>query len=59
VQEAETADPHIVDSIMRVAADLKGIAHANGIFAVHFASQQILVALSQEFADELRTPSMV
>ena len=51
----EAADPSIVDSIMRIANEMDGIAHANGIITVHLAPAQILVALSLEFADELRT----
>lgn len=54
----EAADKLIVDSIMRIANDMEGVAHANGIITVHFAPQQIVVALSLEFADELRTPDI-
>jgi cation diffusion facilitator family transporter len=54
----EAADQLIVDSIMRIANDMEGIAHANGIITVHFAPRQIVVALSLEFADELRTPEI-
>jgi cation diffusion facilitator family transporter len=51
----EAADPLIVDCIMGVANDMAGVAHANGIITVHLAPDQILVALSLEFADDLRT----
>jgi cation diffusion facilitator family transporter len=54
----EGADQLIVDSIMRLAQDMEGVAHANGIITVHLAPQQIVVALSLEFADELRTPDI-
>ena len=54
----EAADPAIVDSIMKIANEMDGIAHANGIITVHLAPAQILVALSLEFADELRTPDI-
>jgi cation diffusion facilitator family transporter len=54
----EAADPLIVDSIMRVANEMEGVAHANGIITVHLAPEQILVALSLEFADELKTPDI-
>jgi cation diffusion facilitator family transporter len=54
----EGADASIIDSIMRVAGQIPGIAHANGILTVHLAPQEILVALSLEFADELRTPEI-
>jgi cation diffusion facilitator family transporter len=51
----ERADQSIVDSILRLAETVEGIAHANGVFTVHLAPQQIMVALSLEFADKLRT----
>ena len=54
----ERADPGIVDSIMRVAEQIDGVDHANGILTVHLAPKEILVALSLEFADELRTPEI-
>jgi cation diffusion facilitator family transporter len=54
----ERADPGIVDSILHVAAQIAGVTHANGVLTVHLAPQEILVALSLEFADELRTPEI-
>ncbi len=54
----ERADQEIVDSIMLVAGRIHGIAHANGVLTVHLAPREILVALSLEFADELKTPEI-
>ena len=54
----ERADPAIVDSIRRLAADMEGVAKANGVLTVHLAPRQILVALSLEFADELNTSAI-
>jgi cation diffusion facilitator family transporter len=54
----ERADQGVVDSIMRVAGQIDGVTHANGVLTVHLAPQQIMVALSLEFADELRTPEI-
>jgi len=54
----ERADPAIVDSILHVAGQIDGVTHANGVLTVHLAPQEILVALSLEFADELRTPEI-
>jgi cation diffusion facilitator family transporter len=54
----ERADQAIIDSIMLVAGRIHGIAHANGILTIHLAPKEILVALSLEFADELRTPEI-
>jgi divalent metal cation (Fe/Co/Zn/Cd) transporter len=45
-------------SLLRIARDMEGVAHANGILTVHLAPQQIAVALSLEFADELKTPAI-
>ena len=54
----ERANQSIVDAIIRLAEEIEGIAHANGILTVHLAPQQIVAALSLEFADELRTPEI-
>jgi cation diffusion facilitator family transporter len=54
----ERADQGIVDSIMRVAGRIDGVTRANGVLTVHLAPREILVALSLEFADELRTPQI-
>jgi cation diffusion facilitator family transporter len=54
----EPADPAIVMSLLRIAREMEGVAHANGILTVHLAPQQIAVALSLEFADELKTPAI-
>ncbi len=54
----ETANPTIVDSITKIAEEMDGVAHANGILTVHMAPQQIVVALSLEFDDSLRTPDI-
>src|SRR5476649_892240 len=51
----ERADQSIVDSILRLAETVEGVAHANGVLTVHLAPHQIMAALSLEFADELRT----
>ena len=54
----ERADQSIVDSLLRITATMQGVAHANGVITVHLAPRQILVALSIEFADELKTPDI-
>ena len=54
----EQADPGIVASIKWVAEQIEGIDHANGILTLHLAPQEILVALSLEFADALKTPEI-
>ena len=54
----EGADQPIVDSIMHIAKVMEGVTHANGVITVHLAPRQIIVALSLEFADELKTPDI-
>jgi cation diffusion facilitator family transporter len=54
----EPADPKLVASILHVVEQIDGVAHANGVLTVHLAPEEILVALSLEFADELRTPEI-
>ena len=54
----ERADQSIVDSLLRITATMQGVAHANGVITVHLAPRQILVALSIEFADGLKTPDI-
>ncbi len=54
----EAADPGIVAALLGLAREMDGIAHANGIVTVHMGPRQIVVALSLEFADELKTPEI-
>ena len=54
----ERADQRIHDSLLRIAGGMEGVAHVNGVLTIHLAPQQILVGLSLEFADELRTPEI-
>jgi cation diffusion facilitator family transporter len=54
----EPATQGIIDSIVKLAAGHSGITHADTVFTVHLSPEQILVALSVEFADELRTPDI-
>lgn len=54
----EAANPLIVAAILHIAKDMEGVAHANDIITVHLAPRHIVVALSLEFSDELRTPDI-
>jgi cation diffusion facilitator family transporter len=54
----EAADPALVDSVIRLSEKVEGIAHANGILTVHLAPRQVVIALSLQFADDLRTPEI-
>ena len=54
----ERADLAIVESITQIAEEMDGVAHANGIITVHLAPEQVVVALSLEFDDTLRTPEI-
>ena len=54
----ERADESIAASIKSVVDEERGVMGANGILTVQLAPNQIVVALSLEFADELRTPQI-
>jgi cation diffusion facilitator family transporter len=54
----EPADPSIVQSITRIAEEMEGVAHANGVLTVHLGPRQVVVALSLEFDDALATPQI-
>ena len=50
----ERADRRLSASIMRIAEERSPIACANGLLTVQLAPNQIVVALSLEFADDIR-----
>ena len=54
----ETADQTTVDSILNLAGKMEGVVHANGVITTQIGPQQIIVALSLEFADALKTPDI-
>jgi cation diffusion facilitator family transporter len=54
----ERASAEIVASIEELAESQSGVSGANSIYTVHLSPEQIVVALSLEFADELRTPQI-
>lgn len=54
----ERADPKLSNSILRIAGDRGRTLRANGVLTVQLAPDQILAALSLEFADELRAPQI-
>jgi cation diffusion facilitator family transporter len=54
----ERADRALSDSILRIAGEEKTVARANGLFTVQLAPDQVIAALSLEFADELRAPEI-
>ncbi len=54
----ERADRKLSDSILRIAEDASAASRANGVLTVQLAPDQILAALSLEFADDLRAPQI-
>ena len=54
----ERADIKLSESILRIAEGGGLATRANGVLTVHLAPDQILVALSLEFADDLRAPQI-
>jgi cation diffusion facilitator family transporter len=54
----ERADRRLADSVLRIAGGAPGVARANGVLTFQLAPDQILLALSLEFKDDLRTPEI-
>jgi len=54
----ERADRSLSDAILRIAGEVPGVLRANGVLTVQLAPDQIVAALSLEFADDLRTPTL-
>ena len=54
----ERADRALSDAILQVASEHPAVARANGLITVQMAPDQIVAALSLEFADDLRTPQI-
>ncbi|CCD87496.1 putative Cation-efflux pump [Bradyrhizobium sp. ORS 285] len=50
----EPADPELARSVLEIARASAGVRAANGLLTVQLSPQQVVVALSIEFADELR-----
>jgi cation diffusion facilitator family transporter len=51
----EAAQPHVRESIMRIANNDTGIRSVNGVLTVQMGPNQVIAALSAEFCDELNT----
>ncbi len=54
----ERANVKLSDSILQIANSASPASKANGVMTVHLAPNQILVAISLEFADDLHTPQI-
>src|SRR5664279_3208397 len=54
----ERADQKLGDSLQHIAEQAYPDLHANGVLTVQLAPNQILAALSLEFADNLRAPEI-
>jgi len=54
----EPASPVLVSAVVALALKEPGVVSANGAFTVHLSPDQILVALSVEFSDDLRSPEL-
>lgn len=50
----ERADPELSAAVLRIARQAEAVEQVNGIMTLHLAPQQIVVALSIDFADALR-----
>lgn len=54
----EAANVTTRDSIMTIVAQTEGVIKAHDIYSVHIAPEEIVVALTVEFDDQLRTPQI-
>ncbi len=54
----EPASPVLVSAVVALALQEPGVVSANGALTVHLSPDQILLALSVEFRDELRSPEI-
>jgi cation diffusion facilitator family transporter len=54
----EPASPHVCKTITEIAKNIPGIERAAVAFTVHLAPDQIVAAISLEFADDLTTPDI-
>ena len=54
----ETADQTVIDSLLKISSSLDGVVHANGVITTQIGPEQIIVALSIEFSDELKIPEI-
>jgi cation diffusion facilitator family transporter len=54
----EPADPEVVTALIDIASADPAVLKVNGIVTVHIGPSQVLVALSVEFADNLRTADL-
>jgi divalent metal cation (Fe/Co/Zn/Cd) transporter len=54
----ESADPEVVTSLTSIATEDSAVMSINSILTVHIGPRQVMVAMSVEFADNLRTPDL-
>src|SRR4029079_18290520 len=54
----EPATARVTSSIMEIARKQDGVERINGLMTVHLAPDEIVLALSLEFADPLNTPGI-
>jgi len=54
----EAASPAFVESVLRIASEVDAVVRANGVLTAHMAPDQVVVALSVEFKDDLKVPDV-
>ncbi|MFP5406407.1 MAG: glycoside hydrolase family 99-like domain-containing protein, partial [Gammaproteobacteria bacterium] len=54
----ERADRELGESILRIAGEQPSVASANGVLTVQLAPDQVVAALSLDFADDLRVSAI-
>jgi divalent metal cation (Fe/Co/Zn/Cd) transporter len=54
----ESASTQLQESILRIAGEDEAVQRANGVLTTHLAPDQIVVALSLEFKDDMIAPQI-
>jgi cation diffusion facilitator family transporter len=54
----EPADRRLVEALRAAAQAQPGVENVNGVATIHVGPRQVVVAMSLEFADELRAPDI-
>ena len=54
----ESGGPRITNSVMKIAREQDGVERVNGMITVHLSPEEIVLALSLEFADPFNTPGI-
>jgi divalent metal cation (Fe/Co/Zn/Cd) transporter len=54
----EPAEGDFIESVQKIATDVRGVVRVHGALTSHLAPDQVVVSLSLEFEDSLRVPEL-